>query len=309
MILKFINRKLRAVANILYSLYDNMLAKYYKSHDLRKYADFLYKRHFGRSINWVHPCEMNEKIRWLQFNTDTSLWTLLADKYKVRKYIEDAGYGDILVPLYGVWKDADEIDFRNLPSKFVIKTNHGSGSVYVVYNKDRTDVEEIRRSLSADLKSIYGKNSAEPHYFGIPPVVIAERLLEQNSTISTSLIDYKLYVVGGNVVCTGVIFDRSLESHRYSSIIYDKDWKRIDLWSGMNEECVDREIPCPINYERMKIIAKDLCAQFPFVRLDFYEVDGKLYFGEFTFTPAAACGGRVLSEVAFKEIGSRIVLP
>ncbi|MBD5195135.1 MAG: hypothetical protein HDS84_00050 [Bacteroidales bacterium] len=254
-------------------------------------ANRLYNRYFGRNINWKNPTEFNEKIRWMQFKTDTSKWTLLADKYKVRKYIEDQGYGELLVKLYGVWDNAEDIDFDKLPESFVIKTNHGCGSVYIVKDKSKVNYEEIRQKLAKDLKEEFGIITAEPHYRKIKRKIIAEELLHQDNSQSSSLIDYKFYCVHGEPQFCGVMFNRDIATHRYNVRLYDNDWNDISGLLGKDVNKGDKGISKPVNFDKMKEFCRNVCKEFPFVRMDFYECDGKLYFGEFTFTPAACTGG------------------
>ena len=102
----------------------------------KRVTERLYKRILHKEINWAAPCDLNEKIHWLKLNTDTSEWSRLADKYLVREYVKEKGLEDILIPLYGKWDSADDIDFDNLPLSFILKTNHGSGEIIKVLNKN-----------------------------------------------------------------------------------------------------------------------------------------------------------------------------
>lgn len=271
-------------------------------------ANRVYKRNFGRGINWENPTEMNEKIRWIQFNTDISKWTLLADKYLVREYLSNIGYSNLLVKTYGKWEKAEEIDFNSLPDKFVIKTNHGCGSVYVVNNKSNIDLEVLRENLKKDLSKKFGDGNVEFHYKGIKPIIFAEELLEQDGDFSSSLVDYKFYTCSGNPIACGVMFNRSIKDHRYNVRMYDMLWKEHKEWLNEKADTGDGNIPIPVCFDQMKKMCKELCKEFPFVRLDFYEVKGKLYFGEFTFTPAALTGGSLSAKLC-NLIGERIQLP
>lgn len=276
----------------------------------RYQANKRYKVQFGRNIDWKNPTEFNEKLRWLQFKTDTSKWTLLADKYRVRKYLEKKGYGDMLVKLYGVWDKAEDIDFSILPDSFVIKTNHGCGEVYIVKDKGTEDLGKIRNSLKKDLSEPFGIETAEPHYFKIKPLVFAEELLVQDGDISSSLIDYKFYCINGEPIFCGVMFNRDISNHTYSVSLYDQNWK--DMSAMLGEYSYSDKgmsiIPKPQKFKEMKQFCKEVCKEFPFVRMDLYECNGKLYFGEFTFTPAACTGGS-LGEKACEILATKIQLP
>lgn len=261
-------------------------------------ANRLYKKKFGRDINWSDPMEFNEMLRWLQFNDDTSQWTFLSDKYRVRHFLEQHGHGDMLVKLYGVWDNADNIDFSSLSSRFVLKTNHGSGGVYIVEDKNNADMDGIRARLKNDLKNTFGIESAEPHYWPIKPVVIAEEMLDQDGGFSTSLIDYKFYCVQGEPLFCAVMYNRNLVTHEYDVRLYDMDWHDISHLLAKNKHMGDCEVPRPVNFEAMKNFCREMCAPFAFVRMDFYECGGRLYFGEFTFTPAACTGGSLSAQAS-----------
>lgn len=272
-------------------------------------ANKMYKKNFGRPINWKQPTEMNEKIRWMQFYIDTTKWTELADKYRVREYIKNKGYGDILVPLLGVWENARDIDFAKLPDSFVIKTNHGSGDVFVIQDKSKVNLEKIRVKMQHFLKTPFGYENAEPHYLGIPPCIIAEEMLPIDSRFSSSMVDYKFYCIKGNPYCCAVFYDRNPITHHTNSTFYDMQWARHDEWRSPHIAIPAKDIPRPQTLSRMIQACHDLAEEFPFVRLDFYEAGGKLYFGEFTFTPAALTGGSMDKENLCMKIGELIELP
>ena len=274
----------------VYCAYKYLLFLYGKKHPMWL-ANRQYRKNFGRPINWEHPTEMNEKIRWMQFYTDTSRWTELADKYRVRDFLIKKGYGDILVPLLGVWEDVRDIDFSKLPDSFVLKTNHGSGDVFVIKDKSTADLEKIRREMQYFLNKPFGYKSAEPHYLSIPPCIIAETLLFNDSFFSSSMVDYKFYCIKGEPYCCGVFYDRNSVTHNANSTFYDMQWNRHDEWRASHIVTLPKDIPCPKTLDHMIQACRDLASEFPFVRLDFYESQGKLYFGEFTFTPAALSGG------------------
>lgn len=273
-------------------------------------ASRLYKYYFGRKINWQNPTEFNEKIRWIQFNTDTSRWTLLADKFLVRKYLEDKGYGNMLVKLYGVWENAEEIDFDQLPESFVLKTNHGSGGVYVVKDKSKVNLNQIKKDLNHSLSETFGVQTAEPHYFPIKPLIIAEEVLTQDGNVSKDLIDYKFFCINGNPQFCAVMYNRDIDHHTYDVRLYDIDWNDISHLLGKykHTKVGSMDIPVPKTFEQMKKFCLDVCKDFPFVRMDFYETNGKLYFGEFTFTPAA-CTGAPLGIIPCNILSEKLILP
>lgn len=290
----------------IYRLYKYAYFEYGKKHPMWM-ANKLYKKNFGRSINWDNPTEMNEKIRWMQFYGDTRIWTDLADKYKVRKFIEGKGYGDILVPFLGVWYDAKDINFSSLPKSFVIKTNHGCGDVFVIKDKSQVDLELLRSKMQGYLKTPFGYENVELHYLSIKPCIIAEEMLPTDCDFSSSMVDYKFYCINGKPYCCGVFYDRDPVTHHTNSTFYDMNWIRHDEWRNPQIKTLSKDIPQPHTLNKMIQACNDLASDFPFVRLDFYEANNRLYFGEFTFTPAALIGGS-MSNILCEEIGSKINL-
>lgn len=256
-----------------------VLQKYYPQF----WFERIYKKAYGHLYNWDNPQDLVEKQRWIQFMTDISDWSRLADKYRVREYLSEKGYDKILVPLYGKWDSANEIDFSSLPDSFVLKTNHGYGEVILVKDKSKVDIDKVRADIDNYLHTPFGYKKAETHYLKIKPCIIAEELLGQDGCFaSSSLVDYKFFTFHGQPKYCAVFFNRSMKTHHAQCQLYDMDWHLIEKPEG---EVV--EIPRPTTFSRMIKACQDLSSQFPFVRMDFYEVKGKLYFGEFTFTPAA----------------------
>ena len=183
-------------------------------HFPRIWFEILYKRQYGHRFNWNNPQDLIEKQRWIQFKTDISEWTRLADKYRVREYIEEKGYGDILVPLLGKWDNAYNIDFNKLPDSFILKTNHGYGEVIIVKNKTNVAVNSIRTDMDNYLHTPFGYGGAETHYLKIKPCIIAEELLVQDGEVpSSSLIDYKFYTFHGQPKYCAVFFNRDMTTH------------------------------------------------------------------------------------------------
>lgn len=279
--------------------------KYLESHNLKKLASLKYFLTFKKRINWKNPQNLSEKINWMKFNTDTSLWTQLADKYAVRAYVKEKGLEHILVKLYGVWDNPEDIDFNQLPDSFVLKSNHGCGTVLIVKDKTRIKIEQTRALLKDWLKMKFGTATAEPHYLSIKPLIIAEEYLCPQSG---DIVDYKLFVVNGLTELVMVCCNRQIGKGSQISL-YDSDWNYSPERLG---ECHAYDnvpiMPKPKTLEKMKEYATILAKDIPFVRIDFYDIDGKLYFGEMTFTPKGGyCS--TLTEKESLRIGNKIVLP
>lgn len=269
-------------------------------------ANYFYKSMSGRDINWEHPLDLSEKINWMKFHSDTTLWTKYADKYLVREYVEKQGLSDILVKLYGVWEHAEDIDFDTLPNKFVLKSNHACGTVMIVKDKSKLDINKTREILNNWLTMKIGKDTAEPHYLSIKPLLMAEEYLESEDV--NGLIDYKLFTVHGNTELVMVCSERVIGTSAQISL-YDTDWnfslQKLDV---TYQKKAPTKIPKPTRFEEMKKYAAILAKDFPFVRMDFYEVNGKVYFGEMTFTPKGGYCSTLSSEEQLR-IGKLITLP
>lgn len=261
------------------------LYRYRVDHFPRILIDKIWMREFGYTIDWNHPRDLNEKIQWLICYGNTSLWPLLADKYRVRNYISNKGYAHILSKLYGVWDDASDIDFDSLPEKFVLKCNHDSGSCHIIDKKTGFDKEKIISELNDSLKKKFGYYHCEPHYNKISPRIIAEEYLEQDDkSLSSSLIDYKVWCFNGKPYC--IFTCRNREMNHLQVQTYDLDWKAHPEFSCFSDHFRDGgdAIPRPACLDQLLSICEDLSRGFPEVRADFYIINGKPIFGEFTFT-------------------------
>ena len=197
--MKTFKEKLNLILYPFLWIYRKGQYRQYSKKDPKELAEILHRKYFKKDIDWKNPRDFNEKIRWLQFYTNTDEWSRLADKYVVREYVREKGYGDILVKLYGKWDKARDIDFDSLPNSFILKTNHGSGEIIAVKDKRKVDLEKIRRKMQKYLDTPFGIITAEPHYLKIKPCIIAEELLVQDGGISSSLIDYKFFVFMENL--------------------------------------------------------------------------------------------------------------
>lgn len=275
----------------------------------KQVLNYLFLRSYGKFPDWNHPRDLNEWIAKQALNWKNEDWSFYADKYRVREYIKDCGMQDILVKLYGVWKDPSDIELENLPESFVLKTNNGCGDITIISNKHvilPSEWEQIISNYKKILNKSYGKTNGEFHYSNIKPMIIAEELLDKDkqSFRSSSLIDYKLWFINGEFQICMTIFDRS-KSSAYS-ILYDKNWKKCKgfiSYGHIFEGKVD--IPRPKNWEDMLELGTVLAKPFKIVRVDFYEVDGKIYFGELTFT-SAGCRMKYFSKSFLRELGEKV---
>jgi len=244
----------------------------------------LYEYKLCRKLNLDNPRYYTEKIQWIKLYDLSEKKTRLADKYLVRKWIEDTISADILIPLLGVWDDSNEIDFDSLPNKFVLKCNHGSGWNIVIKDKTKINYGEVRSQLNKWLHLNFAYCAGlEMQYAQIKPKIIAETYMEQ---LDRDLIDYKIHCFNGNPRIVQLIGERDLKSHRAKECFLDLNWNRTDNMCHTYDqyEMVPQK---PINFNEMVEIAKRLSEGFIYVRVDLYNINGKILFSEMTFTPAS----------------------
>ena len=253
------------------------------------YAGLRYKRCFHKPLNWKCPTNIDEKINWLKFNSDTTEWTRLADKYRVRDYVEECGLSNMLVRLYGKWDDANDIEWDKLPDQFVLKVNNGSGDILLCRDKNKLDKVACAKEFNRLMKLKFGYLQSEPHYNPIKPCVIAEELLDNTKQHiqSSSLIDYKIWAFNGKPAYIQVFWNRTKDS--VTAAIYDLDWNFHPEYSVPHPHyhIAKETIARPENLDEMINAAAILSKGFPQVRVDLYDVGGKAYFGELTFTSGA----------------------
>lgn len=244
---------------------------------------------FRKKLNLNNPQDLNQKILWAKLFSDTSKWTELADKYKVRKYVEELGLKDILVKLYAVWTKVEDVDFGDLPATFIIKANNGDGkgTNKIIRKEELTKEGKVQLLKIIDgwlHRENIGALHAEPQYRGMIPCVIAEEVLPLGPG-TTTLTDYKIWCFNGKAYYVWICNDRSKNGNSAHVMTYDLDWNAHPEFSVFNSDYQKGEImPRPKNFERMIEVAERLSQGFPEVRVDLYNIQGKIYFGELTFT-------------------------
>jgi hypothetical protein len=314
-------KKLKKLLHPLRLGKQKYLARYVKSQGYRRLIEINPQRaleifwylSYGRNIDWDNPRTLNEKIQWLEAFTDTTQWTECADKVLMRHYIERIGLGKYLPKLYGVWERAEDIDFASLPKGFAIKCNHDCGSTVVVRDKDTIDHQELCRHLNRCVAIPYGYDACEPHYTRINRRIMAEELLPlpdvtKEHIDSQSPVDYKIWCLDGKAYAVMVCYDRTNEHGVFDS--YDvHTWEiRRDRLSPRYRQQEFKQIPPPQHLDDMIRVAERVATGFPQVRVDLYNINGRIFIGEMTLTGA---GGRMISwsDEFQLEMGSRITLP
>ena len=281
-------------------IYKNMEPRLFEKH-LREH----FQRRTGKPIDFDNLKTFTEKLQWLKLYDSTPLKSRLADKFAVRSWVAEKIGDEYLIPLLGVYDDFDDIDFDALPDKFVLKCNHGSGMNFVVRDKAALDRQRARERINAWLAFDYGMNVClELHYSGINRKIIAEKFMTNGNL--PDLIDYKFLCFNGKIVYCQYLTDRSTN---LKLNYFDENWTPTTVERSDHPRSEHPEkISPPKNFELMKELAAKLAQGFAFVRVDFYEIDGKVYFGEMTFTPG---GGdfSYKSEGTDEYLGSLLKLP
>lgn len=286
----------------------------YLQYDLKSDTKILegrFFRNFNRAINLENPKTLNEKIVWLKLNDRSPLHTQCADKYEVRKYIKEKIGEKYLVPLYFQTYDYRDISSDVLPDEpFIIKTNHDSGGGIFVYDKSTANYHKIRQSLRRRLDVNYYQRTKEWQYKKIRPCVIVEKLLQTKD--GNIPLDFKLHCLNAKVRMIQVDVGRGTENHYRNW--YSKDWEREPYkWSSSKEngkftDPSDEEVPKPESLDKMIALSEVLAEPFAYVRVDWYDVDGQLFFGEMTFHHD---GGNkpILPEEWDAKLGALVNLP
>ncbi len=235
-------------------------------------------------INFKNPTTFNEKLYSLQLKYNLKIYCDLSDKIVVRNYVEEMIGREFLPKIFGEFEKFDLIDFDLLPNSFVVKTNHDSGGVYIVNDKNNFNYEDCKKKINKHLKRNYYYEHREKQYKNIKRKIFIEELLIQDDEID--LIDYKVFCFNGVPKFTQVHYDRGTN---HSINCYDNNWCFIpgEISKPNKLDAIDNDNYKPECLEKMLSNASVLSKGFEFVRVDFYIISNKLYFGEMTFSPGA----------------------
>ena len=248
----------------------------------KRYLEILYKAYIGDNLNLIDPRGFNEKLQWLKLYDRNPMYTELVDKYKVKEYIAEKIGVQYVIPPLGVWNKAEEIDFNVLPNKFVLKCTHDSGRVIICRNKNKLDITKARKELNDCLKRDFFYTGREWPYKNVSKKIIAEEFMDDGE--HEDLLDYKLMCFNGKVRCTFVCSDRRSQDG-LKVTFFDNDWNKLPFQRHYPSS--SDKIVKPQSHEKMIKLAEILSQDIPFVRVDFYEIKGKIYFGELTFYPGS----------------------
>lgn len=239
---------------------------------------------FHKKLDLAHPVTLNDKILWLKFNTywENPLIKLCADKYRVREYITERGFKELLNPIIGVYDDVEAIQWSNLPDKFAIKLNMGCGCNIIVSDKKQMNLNVIKETLKKWMKSEYYLDHSEMQYKDVKHYIIIENYLGKDNGDLPE--DYKFYCMNGECKAILLCVNRDAEGHALYFFM-DRNWNVLP-YTWESEKYSNLVPPKPKNLDLAINNAEALAKEFPFVRVDFYFVNNEIVFGELTFTPA-----------------------
>ena len=266
----------------------------------KTYLKVSYKYRLNGKLDLNNPKTFNEKLQWLKLYDRKEIYTKMVDKYEAKEYVASIIGNEYIIPTVGIFNTFDEINFDTLPTRFVIKCTHDSGGLTVVTDKKSINVKEMRKIINKHLhRNFYYLNREWP-YKNVKPRIIIEKYMEDSE--AKELRDYKFFCFNGKVEFFKIDFDRFIE-HRAN--YYDTDGKLLHFGETICPPNYNKKIEMPVNLNKMIELAQKLSANIPFLRVDFYEVNGKIYFGELTFFPAAGFG-RFTDDSADLKLGNML---
>ena len=251
------------------------------------YLRLKFRQRMGKRLDLKNPKTFNEKLQWLKLYDRKPIYSTMVDKYEAKRYVANIIGEEYLIPTLGVWDSFDEIDFNSLPNQFVLKCTHDSGGIVIVKDKAKLDIPVTKKKINAHMKKNYYWHGREWAYKDVKPRIIAEQYMEDEET--GELRDYKFFTFGGKVKALFIASDRQKKSEDTKFDFFDENGNHLDIRNGHPNADVPPKIPK--NFEEMKRLAEILSKGSIQMRVDFYEINGKTYFGEMTlchwngFTP------------------------
>ena len=247
------------------------------------YLQMKYKLITGKTLNLNEPKTFNEKLQWLKLYDRKAEYTTMVDKYSAKNYVAKIIGKEYIIPTLGIYDSFDDIDFEKLPNQFVIKCTHDSGGLIICKNKSEFNLKESKKKINKFLKRKYYYIHREWPYKNVKPRIIIEKYMEDHNSFSMQ--DYKFFCFNGEPKI--MYLSAGLENHETASMsFFDMDFKLTDC-KRKDYKAFTTIPPKPKNFEKMKNLARELSKGIPHLRVDFYEIDGKVYFGELTFSTCA----------------------
>lgn len=270
----------------------------------KKYIKIKYKLEMNKKLNLQNPQMFNEKLQWLKLYDRNPAYTKMVDKYEAKKYVADIIGREYIIPTLGVWEKFEDIDFSKLPNQFVLKCTHDSGGLVICRDKSKLNMKEARRKINKSLKRNYFYSGREWPYKNVKPRIIAEQYMATYK--QKELIDYKFFCFNGEPKFLYV--SEGLSNHENARISFvNMNYEKTEFYRK-DYRPFDKLPNKPTNFDKMKELSKELSKNIPFIRVDFYEVNGQVYFGELTFFP---CSGFIPFEPEEwdRKLGDMLKLP
>lgn len=243
----------------------------------KAYIQLYYYFMFKRFCNLKNPKTYNEKLNWLKLNDKRDIYTKMVDKYDVKKYVADIIGKEYIIPTIEVYDKFDDIDFGKLPKQFVIKCTHDSEGLVICKDKNKLDIKQARKKINKAFKRNFYYIGREWPYKNIKPRIIIEKYMEDEK--NQELRDYKFFCFNGEPKAMFIASERGIGETKFD--YYDLEFNHLDIIQHYPNS--QKKIEKPINFDKMIELAKTLSEGLHHLRVDFYEVNGKLYFGELTF--------------------------
>lgn len=241
------------------------------------YLQLLYRREFNKELDLENPKGYNEKLFWIKLYDHRPEYTTMVDKYAVKKYVADKIGKEYIIPTLGVWDRVEDIDWDKLPNQFVLKCTHDSGGLVICRDKSKLDKDAAKKKLRMSMKRNYYKAGREWPYKDVPRRILAEKYMEDKSV--GELPDYKFFCFDGEVKALFIGTERGTGDVKFD--YYDADFNHLNLIQ--EHPMSGKVLPKPQHFEKMKELAAYLSKGLPQVRVDFYNINGDIYFGELTF--------------------------
>lgn len=264
----------------------------------------------GKILHLKNPKSFNEKLQWLKIYDYKPEYTKLVDKLAVKDYVESRIGNKLIIPTLSVWDSVEEIDWDSLPNQFVLKTTHGGGGCGVIVCTDKTKLDKIKakKKLKESMHTDTGQTYRERPYLNVPRKILAEKYIAEqiinNSETKADLPDYKFFCFNGKVKFFKIDFGRFVEHH---ANYYLPNGDLLPFGEVSCKPDPNHVVNMPNNLSEMIHLSETLSANYKFLRVDLYNVNGKIYFGEFTLYPAAGMGAFIPEEWD-EKLGSMLVL-
>lgn len=273
--------------------------------DDRKYLQLKYKLLMKKKLDLDNPKSFNEKLQWLKLYDRNPLYMKMVDKYEVKNYVSKIIGEEYIIPTLGIYEKFEDINFNELPNKFVIKCTHDSGGIVICKNKKDLDIKFAKKKINKSIKRNYYYLGREWPYKNVKPRIIIEKYMNDDD-LNSQLNDYKFMCFNGRVECSFVCSERDNKELGLSVTFFDLNWKKLPFRRHYRN--TSTKIEKPQNYNKMIELSEKLSKDIPFVRVDWYEIKGRLYFGELTFFPGGGFEEFTPDEWDYK-LGEKLKLP